>query len=281
MRRCLRFVAPAEVLERRDLLVTYNWDIATFNGPPVLADLASDPSGDTAWGFPGMLMGSQVNMPENAPISYYGIKQVTFTYSMNVLSDLLSFYTTTSGYYTLTSGGTWTAAMGDYTNKTAQYTGACGKNPGVTTITISAQMWIKNGPGNPTTWDTLNDVLTVKIEAPTVNSFQVSDDSGPGVGALQFWFGRSTGYDPNLTGTDLCFGMARGSPRKIDYAAFWANVTNITHYDLRMCFVQIVDTDVSELYTNGTSTTTTGTDELDIVPENVTYHYNDYEMRLG
>ena len=74
MRRRLRFVASAEVLERRTLLVTYNWNISMFDGPPVLADLASDPSGHTAWGFPGMEVGFEVNLPTNAPISYYGIK---------------------------------------------------------------------------------------------------------------------------------------------------------------------------------------------------------------
>ena len=165
--------------------------------------------------------------------------------------------------------------------QTAEYVGACGKDPGILTVSIAAQMWIKNGPSNPTTWDTLNDTLAVKIEAPTVNSFQVSDNSGPGVGASPFWFGRISGFDPNPAGTYLGFAMARGTPPAKDWAGFWANVTNTTHYDLRLCFVQTVDFSISRSYTNGVTDSAAGTNNLDIGQLNITYHYNDYEMRLG
>lgn len=226
MPRGNRFVPAVEALERLALLTDYNMNISGFYGPPVNLD-GSDGTGETAWGFPGMQFGVEVDCPAVAPLaptSYSGLKQVTITSSSDILWPPQTTYTTTTGAPTLCGGAVVTAPSGNYTVPRAQVLFACPKDPGTVTLSIDAQCWIKSDAGPPTSWDDIHDTIKVEVEAPTVNWFVVADKSDPGPAAAPFAFDRSSGtgnslnFDPS--GTDLSFAMGSGSPLSRRWAGF-------------------------------------------------------------
>lgn len=229
----------------------------------------------------------------NCPGSYYGIKQVTYTFSTpnlwnNPGSPNVTSYDINNGVYSLISSATGTV-NGSYTVRQNLASFGCPKDSGTYTITIDAQCWLPPAYGKttPTSFDDVIDTLTMKVEAPTVSWFQVADQSGPNVSAAPFWFGATSPDQngnpvPNLNGTSLTFMMAAGArPTSRAWDGYWANVTNNTHYDLIMGFIQIVNYNISETYTNGTVKSASGTNNLDVSSSAQSYFYHNYTIKFN
>lgn len=274
MRRNMQFTPSVESLERLALLTTMPFEIAQFYSPMVQD--TTDPSGDTAFAFPGMKFTFKVT----TPASYRGLKHIDYTLSKPLLStdSAKTIYTTSKGQVTFVTAAEWNPNdPSNYDIHDTDHSWACPKDPGTITITVTAEVWKYSNPYLPPTYDTLIDTLTLEVEAPTVTSFQVSSDAGAGVAASPMWFGQTDGtLAPSVSGTYMTFQMANGSPLAPGWVGFWAtSVTNNTHYDLHIGTVQVVDASMRRAYTDGNSYGASGTDDLDNLPEWPSYWYQD------
>lgn len=278
-----KFVPTIDSLESLILLATIPAEMASFDPSNNLIPDPSDSSGDTVYGFPGMKFTVRVSCPQNLNgVTYVGIKQVTYNVG-SVLDAGVTSYSTTQGSWKLISQATHTRTPGDGFND--GYTFACPKDPGTVTINIDEQVLQK--PSGPLIYDDLTDTLTIKVESPTVNSFQVSDNSGPGNNAspLAFVVGTNTGgtFNPDPTGTYMGWVMANGSPPLLparDWVGFWANITNNTHYSLYFGFIQTVDFTYSRGYADLTVSKGTGTNDVDVSSDAPTFMYNGYGIEI-
>ena len=178
MHHSRRFVPLVEALEPIQLLATYSLNIARFDSHPILLD-TSDPTAHTAWAFSGMEFGILVYVPSR----WMGFKSITYSFSPAMM-DSTSYYTNTLGKPVTISSQTDTPIdPNNYRlssdNPTLYAPMIAGLKQNVT-ISISVQAYINNpnGPSPPAT-DTLNDSITLKVEAPTVTSFVIADRSSP------------------------------------------------------------------------------------------------------
>lgn len=278
MRCRKRFVPWIELLERLELLASYEAEIAGFNSP-IAADRTSDSSGDTAWGFPGMSYNILTQVPSQGPdpdrtYNYSGFKKITYTASAVVQGS----YSMTSGSYS-TSG---TAKVFILTNSSTIQHGtgfSAPKDAGSVTIRVEAEIWIAGPIGPPSDYDTVTDTLTVKVETPLVEWFKVSNDSGSQDPASPLWFGRASVNPPtpNSGGAALAFMMVPPAPflPTRDGVGFWAKVTNKTQYTLKLGYIQEIDIDARADFTNGLYRATSGNDGLDRKANTTTFFYDD------
>ncbi len=285
----MRLTSPTSVerLEPIALLATYAADIADFNGY-LIKDLTSDPSGDTAWAFPGMeykiLVFKPASYPDpDNPYPYLGFKQVIYT--ATAVFD--GQYSMSSGTYS-TTGVTRVFTPSSYNTQQTLTTFNAPKDPGTVTVTISAQIWhYPSGGGYPAYFDTITDTITVKVEAPTVNWHKVSDKVDPNGTASPAWFGRvsSSPPVPDSQGSQLGFLMADSHPPILNPVAaavgFWAQVTNNTHYDLQIGFIQEIDIDSRAEFSNGLYRAVSGTDGLDRVAGATIWWYGDFTQMVN
>ncbi len=179
------------------------------------------------------------------------------------------------GKYGLTPMRSFNAPEGILTDMQDVQEFALPKDPGTVTLYISMKAY-KPQPvqgGTPPT-DTIRDTLTLKIEAPTINSFTIKDlySNGP---ASPFWFGTVANQNPSATGTSLGLVLASGNPVAKKWVGMFANITNTTHYDLSIGVAQILDhIDYSMHYTNNVLKIKTGDNVLDLMSDNL--HINSY-----
>jgi hypothetical protein len=131
--------------------------------------------------------------------------------------------------YTNPDGSPAIGPMSNQTNFTAY------KDPGTYTINVSAVAWIQQGR-QPTTV-TLTDQLTVQVEAPQVTTFFVEGK------AARFDTMSTNGHN-GTAGIGVLTWQANDTPGFMFHAA----VTNGTHYDATVGFIQVVQPNRSGTY---------------------------------
>ncbi len=265
MRSPTKFVPSIEACEHLILMATYTNPavFGNFYSPVVLDD--SDPTGHSAFAFPGMTFSLQIVLPPG----YYSIKKIYFTPSTSIVEigpGSSTQYTTSVGNYSTVGTTSFTypnfikledhPTIGDI----PMFPGAGGTE----TITIDEEAWIKTGPEWPTTYDDLITTVTFKVENPTVNSFTIADVSSSATPAPPLWFGLvDSNKNPATSGSNPGFLMASGTPPAKGKIMMWSNVTNNTHYALDMGYIQLIDITRSASYTDGTFKHSSGTSLFD------------------
>lgn len=144
------------------------------------------------------------------------------------------------------------------------------------TLFIDIKPW-SSGPGGATSDDDVTDSLTLTIETPTVNRFQVA---GSGV-----YYGYTLGGVPDpgsINGPPDGFGAmlvdGKNQPRS---AAWSATVTNTTHYALELGFVQVVTSFAIDVaYTNIPPQNAHGTLLVDNFRTQTGYFYAGFSQRV-
>lgn len=251
------------------LLTNYNESIATFVQPNTQIVLKSaNVSDHSAWGFPGMQLGLYIQTPPRyAP---YGYSSITFSITPTFLGQntvynistgspqVVNTRVVTANSQTMTDQEYFTLPMN------APSTG------GNVTINIDLVPKVFNGMGF-TTPDHVYDTLTVTIETPTVNSFVIGGAGGPTSKASHLDILNGYGFAPGDTATD--------QRKDVDY---WSTVTNTTHYDLNMGFIQTVPSfAMKSTYTVPFyNVNIAGENLLDDTPTQSGVLYNDYAQRI-
>ena len=250
--------------------------IAAFaTGAPTYTILdAGDPTGHTAWGFPGM------QFKVNVSSAGYGsaIKSVTFTFSTNLLDldlggerPVRTTYSPDFGYAQEITGQA--DSYKGVTDTVDSNTWALPKDAGNTTINVTMIPWVYT-PNGYVAGAAVTDALLMKSEPVTVSPFTITGSP--------MWAGITDGDNPNPAGAYYGLMMAGGTPTSRAAANYTAFVTNSTHYDLQIGFVQTLDAvQFSDTYSDGSFQSIAGSNLLDSTQTNIVWYSPDDYGRVN
>ena len=239
-----RFVPRVESLEKLQLLTS----IAGFYGPMEMTN-----QGHLAWALPGMDFGAAVFLPSNQ--GYLGLSSVSYTLSNGVDNVIpKTQYNTnvgkaTSGQLIHTTNYDNPDGTPNYGTMDNQTSFTAYKDVGNYTIDVSAVAWVQQG--YYPTKVTLTDQLTLVVEAPQITSFYVE--------------GKPARFNTmsldNKNGTAR-IGVMTWQANNTPGFMFHATVTNQTHYDATVGFVQVWKPNRSGTYAGRSPLTYTSTTDM-------------------
>jgi hypothetical protein len=150
------------------------------------------------------------------------------------------------------------------TNTTDTNTWALPKDAGNTTINITMIPWVYT-PSGYVAGAAVTDALLMKSEPVTVSPYTITGSP--------MWAGNTSGGTPNPFGSEYSLWMTGGTPTGGGSANYTATVTNSTHYDLQIGFIQTLDSfQYSNTYNNGYFDSVAGSSLLDSTQTNLVWY---------
>jgi hypothetical protein len=257
--RRLAFRPSVDLLEGRRLLS----HIANWDGMPNNATIVTYDDGRGAYAVPGM--GLQVDVP--VPEGYLGFRSVEIVVHSVLPYPSDTYYSQDTGKYVagdLRYTTTWWRERDHVEQEMSAPDGPdyvqvdgegdpvlqkfyAPKDEGTYTVSITAVAWYwDNSDMEPKkVRKTLTDSLTMKVEVPDVDSFKVI-----GKGPIHFgWMDKNK--HPTDQANGVLFGFTTVPPAGDDAMQgfeFEAEVTNDTHYDITVGFMQEVNMRLARQY---------------------------------